>query len=247
MTLELLPAVDLLDGIVDNWVEPASQYAIARGTRPETARAEARLSVAVMRGLLLDLAELRDGIPLTRALVAAAQHLGVQVVVEGVEDDNQRAVGEQRIQQITPHGDQRVDVRNLRFCQACDQIGSPVATFARRERRELLELVHEDEDAAQPARSASAQPGAEVAGLGAQALDHRAEPRTEQGAGRAAVERRRGDIDGMSSENVRCAVRVREVIDHGGQRGQGLAPSGSSGGSGGGGWGKAQLWPIWGP
>jgi AcrR family transcriptional regulator len=48
-------AVDLLDGIVDNWVEPASQYAIARGAAPETARAEARLNVAVMRGLLLDL------------------------------------------------------------------------------------------------------------------------------------------------------------------------------------------------
>ena len=48
-------AVGLLDGIIDNWVEPAAHYAIARGAAPEIARAEARLSVAVIRGLLLDL------------------------------------------------------------------------------------------------------------------------------------------------------------------------------------------------
>lgn len=48
-------AVGLLDGIIDNWTEPAAQYAIARGIAPDIARAEARLSVAVIRGLLLDL------------------------------------------------------------------------------------------------------------------------------------------------------------------------------------------------
>lgn len=48
-------AVGLLDGIIDNWIEPAAQYAIARGAAPETARVEARLSLAVVRGLLLDL------------------------------------------------------------------------------------------------------------------------------------------------------------------------------------------------
>jgi AcrR family transcriptional regulator len=48
-------AVGLLDGIIDNWIEPAAQYAITRGTAPETARADARLAVAVIRGLLLDL------------------------------------------------------------------------------------------------------------------------------------------------------------------------------------------------
>jgi AcrR family transcriptional regulator len=47
-------AVALLDGIIDNWVEPAAAYAIGSGASPETARAEARLSVAVTRGLLLD-------------------------------------------------------------------------------------------------------------------------------------------------------------------------------------------------
>lgn len=48
-------AVGLLDGIVDSWIEPTARYAIARGAAPEIARAEARLNVAVIRGLLLDL------------------------------------------------------------------------------------------------------------------------------------------------------------------------------------------------
>jgi AcrR family transcriptional regulator len=47
-------AVGLLDGIIDNWVEPAAADAIARGQAPDAARAEARLGVAVIRGLLLD-------------------------------------------------------------------------------------------------------------------------------------------------------------------------------------------------
>jgi AcrR family transcriptional regulator len=47
-------AVGLLDGIIENWVEPASAYAIDHGVAPDVARAEARLSVAVIRGLLLD-------------------------------------------------------------------------------------------------------------------------------------------------------------------------------------------------
>jgi AcrR family transcriptional regulator len=47
-------AIDLLDGIIENWVAPAAQYAIDRGQDPVVARSEARLSVAVTRGLLLD-------------------------------------------------------------------------------------------------------------------------------------------------------------------------------------------------
>ena len=47
-------ALPLLDGIVDAWVEPLA--ALARPDVPkEQARAEARLGVAVVRGLLLDL------------------------------------------------------------------------------------------------------------------------------------------------------------------------------------------------
>jgi AcrR family transcriptional regulator len=48
-------ALPLLDGIVDLWVEPLARLAIARGRPEAEARAEARLGVAVTRGLLLDL------------------------------------------------------------------------------------------------------------------------------------------------------------------------------------------------
>jgi AcrR family transcriptional regulator len=44
-----------LDGIVGDWLEMLTQYSIQLGSPPEHARAEARLGVAVMRGLLLDL------------------------------------------------------------------------------------------------------------------------------------------------------------------------------------------------
>jgi AcrR family transcriptional regulator len=46
--------VDLLDGIVESWVAPVAEL-IADGVPPQTARASARLGVAVTRGLLLDL------------------------------------------------------------------------------------------------------------------------------------------------------------------------------------------------
>ena len=45
-----------LDGVVDSWVEPLTQYGVQRGLSPSAARADARLGVAVVRGLLLDLA-----------------------------------------------------------------------------------------------------------------------------------------------------------------------------------------------
>src|SRR3954471_20291716 len=45
----------LLDGIVDLWVEPLARIAVAQGRDEAEARAEARLGVAVTRGLLLDL------------------------------------------------------------------------------------------------------------------------------------------------------------------------------------------------
>ena len=48
-------ALPLLDGIVDLWVEPLTEIAVARGQPEAAARAEARLGVAVVRGLLLDL------------------------------------------------------------------------------------------------------------------------------------------------------------------------------------------------
>jgi AcrR family transcriptional regulator len=47
-------ALPLLDGIVDAWVEPLAAL-VAPGRPQAEARAEARLGVAVVRGLLLDL------------------------------------------------------------------------------------------------------------------------------------------------------------------------------------------------
>ena len=59
--------VGLLDGIVDAWVAPSIASLIRRGVSPMNAAAEARLGVAVTRGLLLDLLATGD-----RAAVDAA-------------------------------------------------------------------------------------------------------------------------------------------------------------------------------
>src|SRR3954471_10998465 len=48
-------AVELLDGIVDAWIEPAAAGFAAYGLSREEAVAQARLGIAVSRGLLLDL------------------------------------------------------------------------------------------------------------------------------------------------------------------------------------------------
>jgi AcrR family transcriptional regulator len=48
-------AVPVLDGIVESWLEPAVEFARRHGVPEDVARADARLGVAVMRGLLLDL------------------------------------------------------------------------------------------------------------------------------------------------------------------------------------------------
>jgi AcrR family transcriptional regulator len=47
-------AQSVLDGVVDDWVVPAAAVLTGRGLSPEDARAEARLGLAVVRGLLLD-------------------------------------------------------------------------------------------------------------------------------------------------------------------------------------------------
>ncbi len=47
--------IGLLDDVVDAWIEPVAAYAVERGVPAEAARADARLGVAVIRGLLLDL------------------------------------------------------------------------------------------------------------------------------------------------------------------------------------------------
>ncbi len=47
-------AQSVLDGVIDDWVEPAAGALVAQGLAPADARAEARLGLAVVRGLLLD-------------------------------------------------------------------------------------------------------------------------------------------------------------------------------------------------
>ncbi|HEY3946362.1 MAG TPA: TetR/AcrR family transcriptional regulator [Solirubrobacteraceae bacterium] len=51
---------ELLDGIVEDWLDPATEINISLGVPAELARAHARLGVAVTRGLLLDLLATRD-------------------------------------------------------------------------------------------------------------------------------------------------------------------------------------------
>jgi len=46
---------ELLDGIVESWLEPAIEINMAYGMDEPTARATGRLGIAVTRGLLLDL------------------------------------------------------------------------------------------------------------------------------------------------------------------------------------------------
>ena len=52
--------MELLDGIVEDWLDPAAEINVSLGVPPELARAHARLGVAVTRGLLLDLLATRD-------------------------------------------------------------------------------------------------------------------------------------------------------------------------------------------
>jgi AcrR family transcriptional regulator len=50
------PGTDgFLDGIVESWVAPIAESAVAHGVPADVARVDARLGVAVIRGLLLDL------------------------------------------------------------------------------------------------------------------------------------------------------------------------------------------------
>jgi AcrR family transcriptional regulator len=53
-------SADLLEGIVERWVEPAAALSIERGVPADVARSHARLGVAVTRGLLLDLLATAD-------------------------------------------------------------------------------------------------------------------------------------------------------------------------------------------
>src|SRR3954451_6447895 len=71
-------AEPLLDGIVENWVAPLTRIAVARGRPEAEARAEARLGIAVTRGLLLDLLATGD-----REAVDAAMERYIAVATTG--------------------------------------------------------------------------------------------------------------------------------------------------------------------
>ena len=71
-------AVPLLVGIVDLWVEPLVRIAVAQGRPEAEARAEARLGIAVVRGLLLDLLATED-----REAVDAAMERYIEAIAPG--------------------------------------------------------------------------------------------------------------------------------------------------------------------
>ncbi|HEY8547611.1 MAG TPA: TetR/AcrR family transcriptional regulator [Acidimicrobiales bacterium] len=69
----------ILDGAVDGWVESLSRSLVAAGVAEATAQLDARLAVAVVRGLLLD-------------LLATGDREGVEAALARYEDLYRRAV-----------------------------------------------------------------------------------------------------------------------------------------------------------
>jgi AcrR family transcriptional regulator len=61
---------ELLDGIVDSWVDPVAEINMSMGLPRDLARAHARLGVAVTRGLLLDLLATQDVVSVDQAMDA---------------------------------------------------------------------------------------------------------------------------------------------------------------------------------
>jgi AcrR family transcriptional regulator len=62
--------VELLDGIVDDWLDPITEINVSVGVPESIARAHARLGIAVTRGLLLDLLATRDVVGVDAAMEA---------------------------------------------------------------------------------------------------------------------------------------------------------------------------------
>jgi AcrR family transcriptional regulator len=63
-----------LDGIVESWVTPIANDLVQAGADEKTARADARLGVAVVRGLLLDLLATGDRPAVTEAYERFLHH-----------------------------------------------------------------------------------------------------------------------------------------------------------------------------
>jgi hypothetical protein len=64
-----------LDGIVESWVGPIANALVKAGADEQTARADARLGVAVARGLLLDLLATGDRAGVNEAYERFLQHV----------------------------------------------------------------------------------------------------------------------------------------------------------------------------
>jgi AcrR family transcriptional regulator len=64
-----------LDGIVESWVAPVAAALVEAGADERTARADARLAVAVVRGLLLDLLATGDRAGVTEAYERFLEHV----------------------------------------------------------------------------------------------------------------------------------------------------------------------------
>ena len=73
--------VELLDGIVDAWIEPAAAGFVGYGLSREEAVAQARLGIAVSRGLLLD-------------LLATSEREAVDAAMEAYIDLMERKLGQ---------------------------------------------------------------------------------------------------------------------------------------------------------
>jgi AcrR family transcriptional regulator len=77
-------ATPLLDGIVEDWAGPVAAMLEAHGASPETARAVARLQVAVGRGLLLDVLATGDDDEVDAAMAYFSDMLHAHLAASGI-------------------------------------------------------------------------------------------------------------------------------------------------------------------
>ncbi len=79
-------ATPLLEGIVERWLEPVIEWSRSQGVGAAAARANARLGVAVTRGLLLDLLATGDRAGVDQAM---AHFLAIQASVQETPNSGQ--------------------------------------------------------------------------------------------------------------------------------------------------------------
>ena len=72
----------MLDGIVEDWITPVAEMTIRQGLPTRLARAQARLGVAVTRGLLLDLLATGDREEVDEAMELFLDWYGTQLATQ---------------------------------------------------------------------------------------------------------------------------------------------------------------------